>query len=188
MIQATELKRGVYVTLDGAPYGVVDVNSQTPSARGASLLVKVRLKHLSTGQVLDKTYRGGEMLEEADLERRKAQVLYRQGDDYHLMDLESYDQLTLSVDELGASAGYLLDDMEVTALFFEGRLISITVPQTVELEITECDPSIKGATAQAQTKPATLQTGLVVQVPAYIETGERIVVDTRDGHFVGRAR
>jgi elongation factor P len=188
MIQATNLKRGACVTLDGVPYVVVELNTQTPSARGGSVLVKARLRSMTTGLVLDKTFRGAEMLEEADLDRRKAQVLYRRDDEVHLMDLETYDQLALPVADLGTSAGYLLDDMEVTALYFEGRVLSISLPQTVELEVVECEPSLKGATAQAQTKPARLETGLVVHVPAYVEAGERIVVDTRDGHFVGRAR
>ncbi|HVS15243.1 MAG TPA: elongation factor P [Thermoanaerobaculia bacterium] len=188
MIQATDLKRGAHVNLDGEPWTVVELNSQTPSARGGSVLVKARLRSLTTGLVLDKTFRGGEMLEEADLDRRKARVMYRQGDDVHLMDLETYDQFSLPVDELGDSAGYLLDDMAVTALYFEGRVLSVTLPQAVELEVVACEPSLKGATAQAQTKPATLETGLVVHVPSYVEAGERIVVDTRDGHFVGRAR
>jgi elongation factor P len=188
MIQATELKRGAHVTLDGAPYAVIELNTQTASARGGGVMVKVRLRNLASGQVLDKTLRGNEMLDEADLDRRKAQVLYRQGDDLCFMDLASYDQFSLPVDELGDSAGYLLDDMEITALYFEGRVLSLALPQTVELEVVECEPSLKGATAQAQTKPARTQTGVVVHVPSYVEAGERIVVDTRDGHFVGRAR
>lgn len=188
MKSATDISRGDVIDLDGAPWLVLETNSQTPSARGASLLVKVRLRNLVTGQVLARTFRGGDPVSSADCERRPVQFLYRQAPESVFMDLESYEQLTLGDEILGDAAGYLVDGLELRSLVYNGRVIAVEPPLTVELEVVETAPAIKGATAQAQLKPATLETGITVQVPPYITAGERIRVDTRDGRFVERAR
>jgi elongation factor P len=188
MISATDIKRGTILDMDGAPWMVTDVSSQTPSARGASLLVKIKVKSLATGQALAKTLRGGDMVEEADCERRPIQYLYRQDQDFVFMDLETYDQFQLGADLLGDVSGYLVDGLELRSLLYNGDVLTVEPPTTVDLEITETAPAIKGATAQAQLKPATLETGVEVLVPPYLTTGERIRVDTRDGHFVERVK
>jgi elongation factor P len=188
IVNVTELGRGDILEIDGSPWQVTEVTSQTPSARGASLLVKAKLKNLRTGQTLAKTWRGGETATTADVETRSAQYLYRQGDDFVFMDLASYDQFTLDLERVGDTAGYLLENLELRALVFQERVIALNLPLTVDLTITETTPAIKGATAQAQLKPATVETGIQVMVPSYVEAGERVRVDTRDGRFVERAK
>jgi elongation factor P len=187
-VNVTEVGRGDILEIDGDPWQVGEVQSQTPSARGASMLVKAKTKNLRTGQTLARTWRGGEMVDEAQVEHRNVQFLYRQGDDFSFMDLESYDQFNLDKDVVGDAASYLLENVELRTLLFKERVIALDLPITVDLVITETTPSMKGATAQAQLKPATVETGLVVQVPSYVEPGERIRVDTRDGRFIERAK
>lgn len=187
MISASEIKRGVVLEMDKAPWLVIETSVQTPSARGASTLVKLKVRNLKTGHVLAKTLRSSEMLETADCERREAQFLYRDGDGYVFMDQATYEQFTLSQETLGSAAGYLTEGLVVRALMYKGDVIEAELPSTVELEVVDTTPVIRGATAQAQLKPATLQTGIQVMVPSYLTTGEKIRIDTRDGHFVGRA-
>jgi elongation factor P len=186
MINVSDMKRGILIDMDDAPWQVIDCSFQTPSARGASTLTKIKIKNLKTGQVLNKSYRGGEMLKEADCEKRGVQFLYKDGDELVFMDDESYDQFNLAQDVLGDSAGYLTEGMGVRSLLYNGTVINVELPLSVELEVTETAPAIKGATAQAQLKPATLETGIQVMVPPYLTTGEKIKIDTRDGRFIGR--
>jgi len=187
-INVTEVARGDILELDGDPWQLAEVQSQTPSARGASLLVKAKLKNLRTGQTLAKTWRGGDVVTRAEVAYRPVQFLYRQGDAFTFMDLESYDQFDLDVSLIGEAAGFLLENAELQTLLFNDKVIGISLPLTVTLTIQETAPAIKGASAQAQLKPATLETGIQVLVPPYIEAGERIRVDTRDGRFVERAK
>jgi elongation factor P len=187
-LNVTELKRGDILELDGDPWQATEVQSQTPSARGASLLIKAKVKNLRTGQSLAKTWRGGETVTTAEVDYRQAQYLYRQGDDFFFMDLGSYEQITLDAGHVGEAAGYLLENQEVKTVLFRERVITLNLPMTVDLEVVDTMPAIKGATAQAQLKPAKVETGITVMVPSYIEAGERIRVDTRDGRFVERAK
>jgi len=189
MINAGEIKRGMRIELEGDPYTVLDVRLQTPSARGAATLVKAKIRNLRTSNVFDKTFKAADKIDEPQLELRPVQYLYNDGEAYHFMDTQSYEQFSLSGDELGDDSGYLLEGLGgIRSVVFNGKVISIDLPQTVVLKIEQTDPSIKGATAQAQTKPATLETGLIIQVPSYLESGESIQVDTRDGRFLGRAK
>ena len=187
-VNATELKRGDILEIDGDPWQATEIQSQTPSARGASLLVKAKLKNLRTGQTLSKTWRGGETVTTAEVEYRPAQFLYRQGDDFVFMDLTSYDQATLDDARVGGAAGYLVENIEVKTVLFQDRVIALNLPLTVDLRVRDTTPAMKGATAQAQLKPAMVETGIQVLVPPYIESGEKIRVDTRDGRFVERAK
>jgi elongation factor P len=188
MINVTDIKRGTILEIEGDPWEVSEVASQTPSARGASLLVKAKLKNLRTGATLAKTWRGGELVEPAEVETRSAQVLYRQGDDHVFMDLESYDQVVLPSELIGEAEGFLTENLEVRTVLFHERVIALELPTTVELTVVETAPPIKGATAQSQLKPATLETGIQVLVPPYLDSGERIRVDTRDRRFVERVK
>ena len=187
-VNATEVSRGDIVELDGEPWQVAEVQSQTPSARGASLLVKAKIKNLRTGQTLAKTWRGGDMVARAEVAYRAVQFLYRQGDAFTFMDLSSYDQFDLDTAVVGDAGNFLLENMEIRTLLFNEKVIALDLPLSVDLTIVETSPSIKGATAQAQLKPAKVETGITVMVPAYIEAGETIRVDTRDGRFVERAK
>ena len=188
VIGVTELKRGDILEIDREAWQVTEVVSQTPSARGASLLVKGKLKNLRTGQTLAKTWRGGETVTTAHVETRAAQYLYRQGGDFVFMDLDSYDQFTLDLERVGDAAGYMVENLELRTVLFQERVIALNLPITVDLSVTETTPAMKSATAQAQLKPATVETGLQVMVPSYVESGERIRVDTRDGRFVERVK
>jgi len=189
MLSTGDFKRGLRILIDADPYAILDVFVQTPSARGASSLTKVKVRNLRTGQVFDRTFRGGDRVEEPNLALRPVQFLYRDADGFHFMDSQSYDQFTLSPHEIGDAGGYLREGLEgIRSVVFNDRVISIDLPNTVVLRVEDTAPALKGATAQAQTKPATLETGLVIQVPAYLESGELVQVDTRESRFVGRAR
>jgi len=188
MIGATDIKRGEILDLDGAPWEVVEVAVQTPSARGASLLVKIKARNLRTGQTLARTLRGSETVPTADCEKRSVQFLYRQDEEFVFIDQASFEQFALSAEMLGDATGYLIDGLELRSLIYNGEVLTVELPVTVELRVVDTAPPLKGATAQAQLKPARLETGIEIFVPRYLETGERVKVDTRDGRFVERAK
>jgi elongation factor P len=189
MPNAGELRRGGRVELDGEPYVVLDVHFQSPSARGAATLVKTRVRNLRTGNVFDRTFKAQDRVIEPQVDLRAVQYLYADDTGYHFMDGESYEQFALSAEELGDVASYLIEGLSgIRSVVYNERVISIELPNTIVLRVEQTDPAIKGATAQAQTKPATLETGLVIQVPAYLESGELVQVDTREARFVARAK
>ncbi|HWI40754.1 MAG TPA: elongation factor P [Verrucomicrobiae bacterium] len=187
MITTSDFKRGLVITVDGAPCLILDVAFQSPSARGANTMVKTKYRNLLTSQVLEKTFRSGDKVDEADFERHKGQFLYADGDRGVFMDLETYEQFEQEADAFSGIAPYLVEGTEVTLGLFQERLVSIDPPQVVELTVTETPPVLKNATATAQTKEALLETGLRLQVPPYLEVGEKIKVDTRDCRFISRA-
>lgn len=189
MLSAGDFKRGMRIELDGDPYQILDVRFQTPSARGAATLVKVKIRNLRTGNVFDRSFKAGDKVADPQLEMRPIQYLYADGDALHFMDTGSYEQFALRAADLGETASYLTEGLEgLRSVVFNGQVMSVELPSSVVLRIRETDPALKGATAQAQTKPAVLETGLVIQVPCYLEAGELVQVDTRDAHFVGRAK
>ncbi len=189
MLTTSEFKRGVLVEIDGDPYLILDVAIQSPSARGASTMVKIKVRNLRTQQVFDKTYRGGDKLAEPNFEKRPVQFLYQDGTGFHFMDEDSFEQFPLSAEELGDAPDYLIDGLEgLEAMVFNEKVIGIELPPHVEMRVIECEPAIKGATAQARAKPATLETGKIVNVPEYLEPGQLIRVDTRDGRYVERVK
>jgi len=187
MINAGDLKRGLVIQLDDAPCVVLEVSQQSPTARGGNTLVKTKTRNLMTGQVLQKTFKSGDRIDEADFTRRKGQFLYALDEQGVFMDQESYEQYELGGEIYDEIKGYLLDGGEVTLGVFNDQVVSLEVPQTVELIVTETAPAIRNATATAQTKEAILETGISVQVPGYLETGEKIKIDTRECRFVSRA-
>jgi elongation factor P len=188
MPKACDLKRGDIVEIKGAPHVVKNIEVKSPSSRGAATLYKVRFNHVKTGQKVDESFKGDDLLADVDFERRKIQFSYRDGDNSVFMDEEDYSQYMLSDDELGDVALYVTENMEgLQGLLVDGQMIGITVPQSVIMTIVDTAPGIKGASASARTKPATFATGLVVQVPEYIEVGETIKINTEDGRFMARA-
>ena len=187
MLTTSDFKKGLIAQLDGAPCIFVDVQFQSPSARGANTMVKTRYRNMITGQVLDRTFRSGDKVDEADFERHKGQFLYADGDKGVFMDLENYEQFEMEADSFALISPYLLDGLEVQLGLFEGRMVNVDLPMIVELAVTDTPPVIKNATATAETKEATLETGLKIRVPPYLESGQKIKVDTRDGRFVSRA-
>jgi elongation factor P len=188
MPKASDLKRGNIVEINGSPYVVKHIDVKSPSSRGANTLYKVRFSNVQTKQKLEETYKGEDMLKDVDFMRRPVQYLYKDGEMYTFMDVEDYSQHTLSEDDLEGQLGFLYDGLEdIIAMLIDGNIIGIELPQAVSLEITDTAPAIKGASATSRTKPATLSTGMEVQVPEYLEPGEIIKVNTGTGKFMSRA-
>ncbi len=187
-MKVSEIKRNVAVMLDGTPHAVEDVVRQTPSARGAATLFKIRFRNLMTRQKRDATLHGDDMLTDAAMDKRECQFLFRDSDRYTFMDLEDYNQFQLSIAELDGQEDFLMEDMEgITALVIDERVVAIELPPVVELAIATCDPAMRGASATARTKPAHLVTGRVVQVPEYLAPKDVVRVDTRTGKYLSRA-
>jgi len=188
MIATGDFKRGARILVDGEPFTIEDLTVQTPSARGAATLVKVRLRHIVTGQVSDRTFKGGDRFDEPDVSVRTVQYLYADGDGYHFMDGDSYEQFSLSADELGEAAPWLTDNLACTAVVYNGRAVGVNLPSFVEAEIDLVGAGSKADTASGKnTKEAVLTNGQTVRVPLFVESGERILVDTRTWEFAKRA-
>lgn len=189
MIDTSDFKKSVCFVYKGEPCIIVDYTVSTPTARGGNTIFKTKLRNLKTGQLYNETIRSGEKFEDVDLERHTSSYMYNDGERWYFMDDESFEQFDLGKSDMGGDEQYIVDGIEgVQAMIIDGNVVSIQLPLSVVLEVTECDPSIKGATAQAQLKPAVCETGLSVQVPSYVETGTRIKVDTRDGRFLEREK
>src|SRR5438874_3702289 len=171
---------------DGQLYYCVDRELRTPGNLPSKLTLK--LKNLKTGFVNEIRVHPEDKVEQAYLEKREMQYLYKDSDGYVFMDTESYDQVTLNEDMVGDEMLFLKEENKIQVTFHDSKPLSVELPSQVELTVTETDPALKGATAAAQYKPATLETGLKVQVPPHIGVGERIVVDTRDGKYLGRVK
>ncbi len=187
MPKAGELKRGMIIELDGVPHAVKTIECKSPSSRGASTLYKIRYNNLKTGQKRDESHKSDDMLKEADCQRVKVQFSYVDGDNYVFMDNEDYSQHSLNKEDIAEQIGFISDGMnDITALLMDGSIIGIELPSTVSLTITETAPRLKGASATNRDKPATLSTGLTVQVPEYLETGEMIKINTSTGRFMSR--
>ena len=189
MITTSDFKKGIRILIDGDPYVIMETQTQTPSARGAATLVKIKIRNLKTDQVFDKSFKSGEKFKEPDLEKKGVQFLYDEGEALVFMDMVSYDQFSVAKQDLGEQARFLVDGMELKAMFFEGSILGLDLPATVDFEVIEVEPGTKGDTVQGSaTKPATLANGMRVQVPLYIETGEVIRISTKDGKFSERAK
>ncbi|MDD4102802.1 MAG: elongation factor P [Kiritimatiellae bacterium] len=188
MIKACDLKRGGLIGINDMPHVVEDLKVSTPSARGAASIYRFRFRNLVSKVKQDVSCKGDESFAEIDFERRPVQFLYREVDMYTFMDTEDYSQFSLPRDVIEDQSLYLVEDMEgIFALLSNGRILTVEMPQKVELKVVECEPVMKGATAASRSKPAKCQTGLTVHVPEYLEAGEMIVVDTATGEFVSRA-
>ncbi len=187
MPKASDLKRGSVVAINGEPYVVGNIDVKAPSSRGANTLYKVRFNHARSKQKLEETYKGEDVLDDIDLERRRLQYSYLDGDLYVFMDEEDYSQYSLSGEELGDQLLYISDGLEgIMGLLVDGALIGVELPQSVVMEIEDTAPAIKGASASARTKPASFATGLTVQVPEYLEVGERVKINTQEGRYMSR--
>lgn len=188
MPKASELKKGMIVDINGAPHIVKQVEAKSPSSRGAATLYKVRFNNLQTRQKLDESFKGDDLLKDADCVRVEVQYSYKDGDSFVFMNLEDFSQYSLNEDEIDTLSGYLTEGLEgITALLMDSVLLSVELPQSVSLPIVDTAPAIKGATATGRTKPAVLTTGIEVQVPEYLEPGEIIKVNTTTGKFMSRA-
>ena len=187
-MQAKEIKRGGIVNYGGAPCMIESITIQSPSARGAATFYKFRARNLITKQKVDITLRSGESLDEADFQRRPVKFIYGDATHEHFLDQQDYNQHSLAKDDVADEMSYITEELEgVQALIYNGQCVAIQVPLTVALKVTECDPGVRGNSATSRTKPAKLETGLVVQVPEYLDQGEVVKVDTRTGQYLSRA-
>ena len=182
-VSTAEFKKGLRIVHDGNPYTIVDFQHVKPGKGGA--FVRTKLKHMKLGKVIDNTFRSGEKVELVDFEEKHMQFLYRD-DRYNFMDTETYEQVSLSADEVGEAREYLKENTEIDVLYIAGAPAGIELPNFVELAIAHTDPGVRGDTAQGGTKPATLETGVVVQVPLFLSEGDIVKVDTRTGDYLGR--
>jgi elongation factor P len=186
MIQATQLRRGNTILHNGELFQVVDYQHITPGNwRG---MVQTKLRNLRTGSIVDHRFRSEDRVERAILDEREMEYLYADGSDYHFMDTETYEQTHLSEDVLGDAVKYLVANAKIHVEFYEGQPVGIELPATVDLRVTQTDPGMPSATATNVLKPATVETGLVVPVPHFIQEGELIRVDTTEGKYVERVR
>lgn len=187
MISTGDFKRGIQILIEGEPFTVVDWSVQSPSARGAATLVRTRVRHIITNAVFEKTFKSGDKFEIPDVEQREVQFLYESGGDYNFLDQETFEQHTLGTDAMESITPYLMENAILKALLYNGAIVGVELPQFLEFEVIETEPGERGNTAAGKvTKPAKISTGAAVRVPIYIETGERIVVDTTSGDFVKR--
>lgn len=188
MLLAKEIKPGAVVNYQGAPIIIESVTVQTPSARGAATLYKFRGRNLVTRQKTDLVLKGTDGLQPADFEKRSVKLMYLDPTHMHLLDQTDFNQYSISLEDVDSERHYVTEALEgMYALIYNGECVGLQLPAAVELTVTQCDPGIRGNSATGRTKPATLETGLVVQVPEYLSTGERIKVDTRTGEYLSRA-
>jgi len=186
MYECGDLRKGLKIAIDGDPYIIVQFEFVKPGKGQA--LYKCKLKNMVTGVQFDRTYRSGEKFEEASMEEHDMEYLYTDGESYCFMNTATYVQEFLTSDQIGDATKLLKENTVCSVLFFDGRAIGISLPNFVDLEIVQADPWVKGDTASGSTKPATLETGYVVQVPPFIEEGEKIRIDTRTGAYVERVK
>ena len=186
MLSASDLRKGLKVQIDGSPYIVTDFEFSKPGKGQA--LYRCKMKNMISGNQLVKTYRSNDKFEKAELDERKMQFLYNQGEEFHFMDTDNYEQLSLTKEQMGDNLNYLLENMDVEVLFFDGKPIDITIPTFVNLAVTKADPWAKGDTSGNDTKPVTVQTGYELQVPPFVEEGDKIQIDTRTGQYVTRVK
>jgi len=186
--KANELKQGTAIEINGEPYIVKKIEVRNPTSRGATTLYKVRFAHMKTKQKLDETYKSDDMLKTADCARVAVQFSYQDGDTYTFMNTESYEQYSLSSEDLEGQIEYLSEGLEgIVMLTMDDAALGIELPASITLQIVETPPAMKGASATSRTKPAKLTTGLEIQVPEYIESGEIVKINTDTGKFMSRA-
>jgi elongation factor P len=183
VISTNQFKNGTHIEVDGRIFKVVDFQHVKPGKGGA--FVRTKLKHMRLGKVIDNTFRSGEKVELVEYDEKHMQFLYKD-DRYNFMDTETYEQVSMSADEVGDARDYLKENIEVDVLYIDGSPAGVEVPNFVELTISRTDPGVRGDTAQGGTKPATLETGVVVQVPLFLNEGDVVKVDTRTGEYLGR--
>ncbi|MCA9166295.1 MAG: hypothetical protein KDB23_01445 [Planctomycetales bacterium] len=184
---AKEIKTGTVVNYNGAPVIITGITVQTPSARGAATLYKFRGRDLVAKQKVDITLKGTESMDEADFEKRPVKMMYIDAAEMHVLDQNDFNQYSIPLEDIEEERLYITESLEgMLALIYNDECVGLQLPTTIELDVTECDPSVKGDSATKRTKPAKLETGLIVQVPDYLSQGERIKVDSRTGQFISR--
>ena len=186
MYSTNQFRKGLKIEIDGDPYNITDFQHVKPGKGNA--FVRTKLKNLITGNNLEKTFKSGEKVGKPDLENKKVQFLYREGENYSFMDMESYEQFSISGENLGPAMQFLKENTECSLLFFNSAPIDIELPTFIDFTIKKCDPGVRGDTVSGATKPAELETGAVVQVPLFVDENDTIRIDTRTGEYVERVK
>ncbi len=186
MIDTSDFRNGLSIILDNEIFTIIEFQHVKPGKGGA--FVRTKLKNVKTGATIDKTFRAGERMEQAVLDRKPMQFIYEQDGDYYMMDLDTFEQIPVKRELIGDAVKYLKENEQVTVMTHEGTVIGVELPFTVELEVVETDPGVRGDTASGGSKPARLETGAVIQVPFFINVGDRIRVDTRTDAYLERAK
>ena len=183
-VDTSQFRNGLKIEIDGEPFVITYFQHVKPGKGGA--FVRTKIRNLRTGRTIDKTFRAGEKLEEPDVHETRMEYLYQDGDHLVFMDSKTYDQIPISAEQVGEPRKYLKENLEAKILFWRGTAINVELPPFIEATITHCEPGVRGDTASSVTKPATLETGAVIQVPLFIKEGEVVRVDTRTGEYVER--
>jgi elongation factor P len=184
VIDTSEFRKGLKIEIDGEPYEIVEFQHVKPGK--GSAFVRTTIRSLLSGRVLQPTLKSGEKVGKPDIEDKDMQYLYLQGEDYYFMDTKNYEQTFLSEKVLGEAKNFLKENINVSVLFYNGKAIGVTLPNSVDLKVTKCDPGVRGDTVSGAMKPATLETGYTVNVPLFINEGDVLKIDTRDGKYLTR--
>jgi elongation factor P len=184
MISTNDLRTGLTIDVDGEVYSVVEFQHVKPG-KGAAF-VRTKLKNMRTGRVVEQTFRAGEKVNRVHIERKEMQYLYREAESIVFMDNETYEQVSITEDQLGDNINYLQENMNIFVLIYNGELMGIDLPHSVELKVATTEPGVRGDTASGATKSATLETGLVIQVPLFVDEGDIVKVDTKTGEYLER--
>lgn len=184
VIDTSEFRKGLKIEVDGEPFEIIEFQHVKPGK--GSAFVRTSIKSLLTGRVLQPTFKSGDKVGKPDIEDREMQFLYKQGDDYYFMDTKNYEQTFLGETVLGEAKSFLKENVNASVLFYNGKAIGVSLPNSVDLKVTKCDPGIRGDTVSGALKPATLETGYQVQVPLFINEGDVLKIDTRDGKYLTR--
>ena len=184
MYSTTDFRKGLKIEIDGTPFEIIEFQHFKPGKGGA--MVRTKLRNILNGRVLDNTFRSGEKVERPNLESRDMQFLYHEGEQLVFMDMTTYDQMHMDAEATDGKANYLKDGQECRVLLYNEKPLDIEIPASLVLEVTETEPGAKGDTVSTVTKPATLETGVVIQVPIFVNIGDRVKVDTRTNGYLGR--
>ena len=184
VIDTSEFRKGLKIEIDGEPFEIVEFQHVKPGK--GSAFVRTTIRSLLTGRVLQPTLKSGEKVGKPDIEDKEMQYLYVQGEDYYFMDTKSFEQTFLSEKVLGESKNFLKENINASVLFYNGKAIGVTLPNSVDLNVTKCDPGVRGDTVSGALKPATLETGYTCNVPLFINEGDVLKIDTRDGKYLTR--
>ncbi len=186
MLSTNDFKKGLYIELDGVPFQILEFQHVKPGKGNA--FVRTRMKNLVNNNVLEKTFKSGDKVGEPELETKRMQYLYKDGTGYQFLDLESFEQTHLEVGAVGDNKDYLIENLEIEVLYFRGRPIAVELPNFVSLQVTYCEPAVKGDTVSGGGKPATVSTGMIVSVPYHIKQNDVLKIDTRTGQYVEKVK
>lgn len=185
MISSNDFRNGLTIAIDGVLYTIVEFQHVKPGK--GSAFVRVKMRNVRSGATVERTFNAGEKVARAQLEGKEVHFLYQEGDAYTFMDTTSYEQITLNRAALGDALNFLKENLTISLELYEGEVVGVELPNSVELEVTETEPGVRGDTAQGATKPATLETGYTVRVPLFVNIGDRLIIDTRTGNYISRA-